>query len=313
MNILVVGLGALGTVYSCLLKGKGHQVAALVRSGTADIIRERGVSVTGIWGDHGVKLDEVVSDTKALNNREFDLILLTVKSFDTAGTANQIKDLVSAGTYVVLLQNGYGNFEAAAGSISEEKLILGRVIFGSETVDVGSAKVTVIADDVIIGSPANLVEAALLEQFAGVFNEAGIPTRVSDAVMKYIWGKIIYNSALNPLGAVFGVNYGKLVENEYTRAMIDNIISEIFDLLKSSGQETLWPHAEAYRRDFYAKMIPTTAAHHASMLQDIQRGRKTEIDALNGALVRLGEKYGLEMPVNRIVSQIIRAKERFTS
>lgn len=311
MKILVVGLGALGTVYSCLLKGKGHRVAALVRQNTADIIRDKGVAVKGIWGDHSAKLDEVVVGTEALRDKAFDLILLTVKSFDTAKTADQIKSLVSPGTYVILLQNGYGNFEAAAGIIPEGSLILGRVIFGSETVDVGSAKVTVIADDVIIGSPANIIEAALLKQFAQTFNEAGIPTRVSDAVMKYIWGKIIYNSALNPLGAIFGVNYGKLVENEFTRSIIDHIITEIFDLLKTSGQETLWPDTEAYRRDFYTKLIPTTAAHHASMLQDIRRGRKTEVDALNGAVVKLGQKYGLEMPVNKLITQMIKAKERF--
>lgn len=313
MNILVVGLGALGTVYSCLLKAKGHRVTALARQNTADIIRERGVAVTGIWGDYSVHLDEVVADTEVLRDRNFDLILLTVKSFDTAKTADQIKSLVSPGTYVILLQNGYGNFEAAAAYIPEGNLILGRVIFGSETVDVGIAKVTVIADDVIIGSPENIIEVTILEQFARGFNEAGIPTRVSDAVLKYVWGKIIYNSALNPLGAVFGVNYGKLVENEYTKSMIDYIISEIFDLLKVSGQETLWPDAEAYKRDFYTKLIPTTAAHHASILQDIQRGRKTEIDALNGAVVKLGETYGLEMPVNKLITQMIKAKERFKS
>ncbi len=312
MNILVVGLGALGTVYSCLLKGKGHRVTALARSGAAEIIRERGVSVTGIWGSHGVKLDEVVSDTEALKERNFDLILLTVKSFDTAKTADQIKSLVSPGTYLVLLQNGHGNFEAAARYIPEENLILGRVIFGSETLDVGAAKVTVIADDVIIGSPVNLVGEALLERFSQAFNEAGIPTRVSDSVMKYVWGKIIYNSALNPLGAIFEVSYGELVENEYTKSIIDDVIREIFELLKLSGHETLWPDAQAYSNDFYTKMLPTTAAHHASMLQDILRGRKTEVDALNGAVVRLGEQYGLEMPVNRLITQMIKAKERFS-
>lgn len=310
MNILVVGLGALGTVYSCLLKNKGHRVQALVRESAVQTIKEQGVAIEGIWGAHSAKLDGVVSDPALINNEVFDLILLTVKSFDTESIVEQIKKNVSPRTYVVLLQNGYGNFEAAAGILPKEKLILGRVIFGAETIGTGVSKVTVIADDVIIGSPENLIPIQQLEEFAQIFHEAGIPTRVSDEVMKYIWGKIIYNSALNPLGAIFEVNYGKLVENSYTKSMIEEIVSEIFDLLAVANQKILWPDAKAYLEDFYTKMIPTTAAHHASMLQDIRKGKKTEIDALNGAVVQLGKNYSLKMPVNEFITLIIKAKEQ---
>ncbi|MDA8235730.1 MAG: 2-dehydropantoate 2-reductase [Clostridia bacterium] len=226
MKVLVIGLGALGSVYSCLLKNKGHRVAALVREPMVEVIQNQGVSITGIWGDHETKLDEVVSDLTSLE-KVFDLILLTVKSFDTGKMAQEISHLITPSTYVVLLQNGYGN------------------------------------------------------------------------------------SALNPLGALFGVNYGKLAEVEHTRLLLESIITEIFELLAVSGQETLWPDAPTYLRDFYGKMVPTTAAHHASMLQDIQKGRRTEIDALNGAVVQLGRKYNLRLPVNEVVTAMIKAKEQF--
>lgn len=310
MNILVVGLGALGTVYTCLLKHKGHRVITLVREPMVGLIKERGVTVTGIWGDYQKKPDEVVCDPDLIENRDIDLILVTVKSFDTENIARQIQSLVSPATYVVLLQNGHGNFEAAAGCIPRAQLILGRVIFGAETLQPGVSKVTVIADDVILGSPENLIDSALLADFARVFNDAGIPTRVSDKVMKYVWGKIIYNSALNPLGAIFEVNYGKLVENTYTKTLIEAVITEIFALLDVIGQDTLWPDAEAYLQAFYTKMMPTTAAHHSSMFQDIRKGRKTEIDALNGALVQLGRAHGLQLPVNEFITMMIKAKEQ---
>lgn len=311
MKILIVGLGALGTVYSCLLKRKGHKVISLVREPMVKVIKDQGVKVTGIWGDHHAMLDDVVADAGFILDRDIDLILLTVKAFDTEHIAGQIKPLVSPLTYVVLLQNGYGNYETAAKSIPNAQLIQGRVIFGAEALAVGSSKVTVIADDVVIGAPDNLVDTKVLEQVAGVFREAGIPTRASGEVMKYLWGKIIYNSALNPLGAIFKVNYGRLAEVEESRLLIENIISEIFDFLSISGQETFWPDAAAYLEDFFGKLIPTTAAHHASMLQDIQRGKRTEIDALNGAIVRLGRKYGVKMPANEIVTLMIKAKEKF--
>lgn len=311
MNVLVVGLGALGTVYSCLLKNQGHRVTAVVKAGVEETLKNQGVVVSGIWGEHQAQLDQVVSNYNDLGEQTFDLILVTVKSFDTYQVVAQLEKYITPQTYVVLLQNGYGNFEAAARSVPTQNILLGRVIFGAETVGVGVSKVTVIADDVVIGSPQNLVDFAVLEELAQVFGRVGIPTRASRDVMKFVWGKIIYNSALNPLGAIFEVNYGKLVENEYTRGMIDQIIEEIFLLLKGLGQETLWSDAEAYKKDFYGKMIPTTAAHHASMLQDIRRGRKTEIDALNGAVVELGRQHSLVLPVNEFITRLVKAKEKF--
>ena len=96
----------------------------------------------------------------------------------------EIAHFVSPQTFILLAQNGYGNFEAAAESIAAERLILGRVIFGAETTDLGASRVTVIADDVVIGSPANLIAPQVLETFSRAFNAAGIPTRISSEVMK---------------------------------------------------------------------------------------------------------------------------------
>lgn len=311
MKILIVGLGALGTVFSCLLKRSGHRVLGLVREPLVKVVQEQGVQVIGIWGDHHAKLDNVVADAGILRETDIDMIIITVKSFDTEQVTRQIKHLVSPSTYVVLLQNGYGNYETAVKHVPPAQLILGRVIFGAETLAPGASKVTVIADDVIIGAPNNQIDFKILAHLAGVFAETGIPTKASAEIMKYLWGKIIYNSALNPLGAIFKVNYGKLAEVKESRLLLEKIIREIFELLAVSGQETFWPDADAYFKDFFEKLIPTTAAHHASMLQDIQNGKKTEIDALNGAIVRLGREYGVKVPVNEMVTLMIKAKEKF--
>jgi len=309
MKILVFGLGALGTVYSCLLKEQGHQVSGLDRETILNKVRDRGVCVNGIWGEHAEILDELLASVNEIDGKDYDLLILTVKSYETEEVARQIAKVISPHTYVLLAQNGYGNFEAAAQFIPASKLILGRVIFGAETTELGMSKVTVIADDVVLGSPANLIDNQILESFARLFNEAGIPTRASDQVMKYVWGKIIYNSALNPLGAILEVPYGKLAENPHSRALMNRIIEEIFEVLAVIGQETLWPDASAYRQAFYEQMVPTTALHHASMLQDIQRGRKTEIDALNGAVIKLGKSYGVNTPTNEFITAILQAKE----
>lgn len=309
MKILVFGLGALGSVYSCLLKEQGHQVDGLDREAVISCVKANGVNVNGIWGEHAARLDDLLTEVEQIADRDYNLIVLTVKSYETEEVARQIARVISPPTYILLAQNGYGNFEAAAQFIPASQLILGRVIFGAETTAWGASKVTVIADDVVIGSPANLIDLQILKNFSAVFNAAGIPTRASSEVMKFVWGKIIYNSALNPLGAILEVPYGKLGENPNTRVLMNNVIEEIFAVLKAQGQETLWPDAANYRRIFYEQLIPTTALHHASMLQDIQRGRRTEIDALNGAVVRLGESYGVDTPVNRVIVSLIKAKE----
>lgn len=311
MRILVFGLGALGTVYSCLMKNSGHYVAGIDQQAVIDVIGNHGVRVSGIWGEHTAYLDRLATNVAELADNDFDLIILSVKAYETAEVAEKLQTLITPGTYLMLAQNGYGNFEAAARYINESNIILGRVIFGAETISSGNSKVTVIADDVILGSPPDIISPEVLQELARNFSEAGIPTRYTDEIMKYMWGKIIYNSALNPLGAILEVNYGKLAEMTETRQLMDKIIEEIFDVLSSLGQPTLWPDAAAYKGAFYGQLIPSTRNHHASMLQDIQLGRRTEIDALNGAVVRLGEQLGIDTPVNKVISALVRAKEVF--
>ncbi|AET69486.1 2-dehydropantoate 2-reductase [Desulfosporosinus orientis DSM 765] len=312
MKVLVIGLGALGTVYSCLLTLAGHEVTGLSRPVSIDKIRSNGVKITGIWGEHQAKLGRVAADVSELADEKFDLIIVTVKSFVTEEIAQQISPLAGKDTYIFLLQNGYGNFEAAAKFLPENKLILGRVIFGVETLAPGESKVTVIADDVMIGSPKNLIEFELLEEFAEIFRNALIPTKASLEIMNYIWGKIIYNSALNSLGAVFEVSYGRLAEEPVTRDLMNKIVSEIFDLLKTREIYMFWPDAQTYLENFYTKLIPPTSAHHSSMLQDIQSGRRTEIEALNGAVVKLAQESGVAVPVNEVVVAMVKAKESFS-
>ncbi len=309
MKILVFGLGALGTVYSCLLQQQGHEITGVDHEPVVKAIQQHGVQVKGIWGEHKAVLNQVVSSLDELKEQDFDIIIISVKSYETDEVARQLRNIISANTYLVLAQNGYGNFETASRYIPPQQIILGRVIFGSETISAGEAMVTVIADDVILGSPDNLIDMELLQQFAEIFSRAGIPTRASSDIMRYVWGKIIYNSALNPLGAILEVPYGKLAEISYSKDLMDQVIEEIFSVLKASHQSTMWENAAAYRKDFYAQLVPVTAAHHASMLQDIQRGRKTEIDSLNGAVVELGRKYGIDTPVNKYITLMLKAKE----
>lgn len=309
MKILVFGMGALGTVYAGLLKQSGHEVYGIDREPVVEAINQQGLQVEGIWGNHRIYPDQVATSLDKLNCLQFDLAIVTVKSYETPNVAQQLGQYLKPIPYIILAQNGYGNFEAAKQYLPEDQIIMGRIIFGAETINPGHSLVTVIADDVAIGSPSNSIDSSYLEELAGMFTRAGIPTRATAEIMQYLWAKIIYNSALNPLGAILEVNYGKLGEMESTRRLMDTIIEEIFAVLKAMDQPTLWPDANAYLQVFYTTLLPSTGGHHASMLQDIQRGRKTEIDALNGAVAALGKHLGVPTPVNAVITQLLKARE----
>ncbi len=307
MRILVIGVGAIGGAYLSFLTRAGHEAVGLVKSGK-DIDR---ISVTGIWGDFTVKV-RTVDDPK---NVPFvpDLIILSVKSFDTERALRTVRPAVGKDTLLMIAQNGYGNYEKAVDLYGEGRVILSRIIFGSRVEGPGRIRITVSADDVILGDPSGKVDRGFLENLALTFTQAGIPTRHDPDVYKYLWDKIIYNSALNPLGALLEVNYGTLAENPVTRTVMDAIIDEIFEVLRAGRIETFWESPSQFREVFYTKLIPPTASHYPSMLEDIRKGR-TEIDALNGAIVRLGRKFNVPTPVNETITCLVKAKaQSFTS
>ena len=128
MRILVFGLGALGTVYSCLLHNQGHEITGVDHPAVVEKVKEHGVRVTGIWGEHQAYLKQVVSKLEDMDESSYDLVIISVKSYETGEVAAMLKNQLSDYSYVLLAQNGYGNFESAARFLSPQKIILGRVI-----------------------------------------------------------------------------------------------------------------------------------------------------------------------------------------
>ena len=120
---------------------------------------------------------------------------------------------------------------------------------------------------------------------------------------------MLYNCALNALGAILDVTYGKLTENKYSKEIMDNIIDETFNVIKASPYSTLWNSADEYKEIFYKKLVPDTYNHYSSTHQDIKRKIKTEIDTLNGKVIELGEKYGVDVSTNKVIYNMIKAIE----
>lgn len=309
---LIYGAGAIGSVLGAFLHKIGRAVTFAGRGEHFRALSETGLGITGIWGEHNVPAQEMQILSIPLPKRQFSIILLCVKSKDTEAAALEAAPLLKEGGIMVSIQNGLNNWEAIARQVGEDRTVGARVIFGAEIQKPGHAKVTVNADDVLLGEPFLPVNRPLLESLQEDLSLSGIPTRIvsKDDIWAAIWGKVLYNCSLNPLGALLEVPYGKLGENTETREIIKVIIEEIFLVIKAKGVKVPYNDADEYYHYLLERQLPPTVGHRASMLQDILKGRQTEIDALNGAISQYARENGISTPYNDLLTALIKFKEK---
>ncbi len=313
MKIAVLGAGAIGLVFGGFLANNGHRVHLIGRAEHMEPINERGLLIEGIWGNHLVtNLTGYTTFSELTKNLEpaLDLALVTVKCYDTEAILKAFRDAIAEPIPTVSLQNGLGNLEQVASIMGAGRAMAGSVLFGAELVGAGTVRVAVYAEEVKLGGVDPGIDYGLVKQTADLFSAAGIPTVPTREIHRYLWGKILYNSSLNGLGALLGVNYGTLMEHQSSRALIARIVSEIFLVLQKEQQAVEWADSEAYLQDLFDRLLPLTYDHVPSMLKDLQGSKKTEIDAMNGAIAALAEKHGLDAPVNWLITKLIKVKEK---
>jgi 2-dehydropantoate 2-reductase len=312
LRVLIAGAGALGSVFGGFLRKAGTAVTLLGRAGHLDAIARSGLSIGGIWGDHHVDGFDLAHAPAEIDG-DFEAILLAVKSYDTRVVIEQVAARLAAGGVVISLQNGLGNLEAIEAVVSSQRALGARVIFGAEITAPGRVRVTVYADRVLIGARRAGLDATLDERaraWAERLDAAGIPSAYTDDIEGALWAKAFYNAALNPLGALLGVPYGLLAEHDDTRALMDGVIDEAFAVARAEQVRLSWRSAAEYRALFYDRLVPSTVDHRSSMLQDLERGRRTEIEAINGEIWRRGREHGLVTPYNETLTRLIRYREQ---
>ncbi len=307
MNILIFGAGAMGSVFGGFLSQE-HEVTLIGRQEHMRAIAERGLRISGIWGEHHFTRLSALTSVEQIPERErFDLIMITTKSYDTAKAVEEVAPLVGEGTAVLSMQNGIGNEEVIARAFGEERTLGGMAIFGARLLEPGHAEVTVYASECLVGELKG-GESERARELASAFTRAGIPTRASDDIVRDKWLKAFYNIALNPLSAILRVPYGTLGELEETRELMRKMLKEAFEVAQAKGIRVGFSWEEYYNH-LLENLLPPTARHISSMLQDIERGKRTEIDYLNGAVARLGRELGVATPVNDAVTAIVKALE----
>ena len=313
MNILIIGAGSVGIGLASSILSQNADVSIYARGETAKAIRENGIKRTGLFTHYSFREDEltVYEDYAEIPKNSFDYIFITSKTTandDISQRLNENRDILKDDAKIIIFQNGFGNDEPYLRYFTPKKVFSARVITGFTRPERHISEVTVYTEPILIGSLQG-EDPKELQPIADMITASGINCELTDEVDKYLWAKMLYNCALNPLGAVLNVHYGALTENEYTIEIMNNIIDEIFNVIKTCGYSTLWETPEEYRDLFYSKLVPDTYNHFSSTHQDIQRKIKTEIDSLNGKVIQLGDEHNIDVSTNKIIYNLIKAIE----
>lgn len=311
MKVLIIGCGAVGISLATALYSSGADIRVVARGRTAQSIKENGLARCGGFGKVLIGPEKVrVYANAGEAGGDYDFIINSAKATGNADIAESLrgKKPLGPGGIFVLCQNGLGNEEAFDGIFPKEQIYHASFAIGFRRPRPFESEVTVYSKPVTIGSLFGQ-PASACQSLADAIDKGGIPCGVSDEIGKTMWAKFLYNSALNPLSALLRTEYGGLVKSRSSVEIMGHIIDEIFAVMHAARCSTFWPDAKAYKKDFFENILPPTYAHRSSTLQDMERKIPTEIDSLNGAIVRMGERLAVETPYNRFITQMIKAAE----
>jgi 2-dehydropantoate 2-reductase len=307
---LVVGAGAVGIGLGTALLAAGEPVVFAARGDTARALRARGCARGGIFGEVAFPPGAfaVVGDPAELRAPPAGVLVAT-KTFtsrDVAAALAKSDAIAGSDAPIVLAHNGLGTAEIFCERFPPPRIYNARVITGFRRGQPSRVEVTVHAEPILIGSLFG-ADPERVAPLARAISRGGIPAQTTPEIGSWLWAKLLFNCALNPLGAILGVPYGELARGEATRRLMEHVVREIFAVMQAEGASTRWPDAGAYLQHFYSVLLPSTARHESSMLQDVRAGRRTEIDALCGEVARRGARGSVPAPVNEALARLIEA------
>ncbi|WOF16085.1 2-dehydropantoate 2-reductase [Methanoplanus sp. FWC-SCC4] len=309
-KVLIIGAGAVGLSIAAKIS-ENADVSVVCRKRHSDSIAKNGLLMDGIWGEKTVCNINCITEKNPAKNDDYDFIFLTSKSTDTEKLCDEYKGLMS-GKPVVSIQNGIGNEEIISGFTD---IVLGATITtnfqatGDGRVNVnsesGSMKIGFFPDDSLINYNAN----EILDNIIEILTKSGIPVEKSSNIKSAIWEKSLLNIAVNPLTAILSVNTGELLD-ENLKEIVSEIIYEAFEVIKAEKISVKWNDAEDYLSYLFEYLLPAFYTSYTSMYQDLKLNRMTEIDFINGAIVKRGKDHGIITPYNSFVSGLVRYKQK---
>ena len=306
MRICILGAGALGSAIGGTLAEAGHAVTLVNRNrGHVDAIHEHGLVLRSDGHDRVVQLT-AATDTAGM--APVDLVLVLVKSPDTEAAVSAARSIVGPDTLVISLQNGVGQEELLTSILGPRHVLAGRTYAGGVMLAPGHVLCGVAGKETIIGEMDGAVtpRAAALAQ---ALTEAGLDTRVSAEIRAVIWDKLLVNVATGALAAVTGLTYGQLYQLPEIEETAVAAVAEAMAVAHACGIRLATSDPRAPWRKASSGLPPE---FKTSMLQSLEKGRRTEIDFINGAVVREGRRMGVPTPVNATLVALVKGVEEKT-
>ena len=298
-RVAVVGAGAVGGYFGGLMAKAGAPVVMIGRQSFVDAVNRDGLYLDTLHFQQRIRV-EGSTDLGAV--RGADLVLFCVKTTDNASTARALAPLLSPHATVVTLQNGVDNVEQirAAAEINA----LPSVVYVAASVPEPAHIKHVGRGDLVLGPECDKVK-----RIAETFIRANIPCRISDNIEGELWNKLICNCALNAISALGRVRYGEIAKNDDGQKLVAAIIDESMAVARAAG--IVLAGREDRDAQIAASMNIATGAAEAfsSTAQDINRGKRTEIDSLNGYIARRGAELGVPTPVNHALYTLVKMLE----
>ncbi len=311
MRILIIGAGALGGLFGALLSTAAETALLTTNRLHAERVRQHGLLLTGLDGKtRSIAVEMLTSPAQyAQGGRQADLVLICVKARATARAAATGRGLLAKDGRMLTLQNGLGNYEQIAAIAGAEQTLAG--VTGQAATLLGPGHVR-HAGTGLTRLGARERQWARASAIAALFTRAGIPAEVTGDLDSLLWEKLLVNVGINALAALLRVPNGVLAEVPACRRLMTLAVSEAVAVARARG--IALPGGGGFlglRRELrrVRAVCRLTAANQASMLQDVLRGAPTEIDVINGAVVREGRKAGLVVPANQLITRLVRALE----
>ena len=297
-RVAVVGAGAVGGYFGGMLARAGAQVVFIGRQAFVDAAKKNRLFLDTVQFKEAV---DVVASTELEAVRGAEVVLFCVKTTDTESTARALAPLLSSSVTLVSLQNGVDNAEKlrAAGIDA-----LSAVVYVAASVPEPARVKHVGRGDLVVG-PRN----ARTENFAALFERAGVPCRISDNIDGELWTKLIWNCALNAISALGRARYGQIAASAEARKVVENVVDEV--LAVAAAARIRLPGVENLKAGLAGALQIATQMSGAisSTGQDLMRGKRTEIDSLNGYIARRGAELGVATPVNHALYALVKLAE----
>jgi len=302
MRMLILGTGALGCVYAARIAAYADVTVLGTWAEGVDAIRDAGIRVTDPDGQTWTARVRAEHDPEAVAPAEIELIL--VKSYQTRRAAGWAARLLAKDGLAVTLQNGLDNLPVLVEAVGASHAAVG-VTYNAATL-LGPGMVRhVVSLPTYLSLAAQPAGAAptQLEALAGLLNRAGLTAQVSDDVEGRLWGKAVANAAINPLTALWRVTNGKLLALPERRRLLAALACEAAAVAHARGIALPFAEPVAY----VESVCEATAANRSSMLQDVERGRPTEIDSISGIIAAEGARLGVATPLTEAVWRLVQA------